>query len=114
MTGPASPGKPAGPLLATWGSGCAGVVGAADACNRPDVALVGATAAAQHGEGEILPPNVAIELAQFDRVARIEFGAGLKLRMRHARGVGPQSLQPLDPVRARLQHVGKVVGKGRS
>jgi hypothetical protein len=69
------------------------------------VAVIGATATAEHCEARQQPQQVAVLVAQFARVAGIQLFAFVELRVAAARRVGAQATDTLAPLTVVLEDV---------
>jgi PAP2 superfamily len=76
--------------------------------DRPEMAYVGAAAAAQDGEAREVVAQSCVTRAEVLRVARVERRGLVQLGMALARGVGAQSAQSRRPRSGRVQEVRKV------
>ena len=80
----------------------------AGAGDRLDVAVVGAAAAAEHVDLRVLLQQLAVFPAELDRIAGVELGRRVELRVAAPRGVGAEAADALDPGLVGVEHLGEV------
>src|SRR5690606_25300770 len=83
---------------------------AAGVADRFDVAMVGAAAAAHHGDVAEPGAQLAILAGEFRGIAVVQRLGRVELRVAEPRGIGAQAADALYPALAGLQRIFEVIG----